>query len=51
MPADARTIVECLIAAHYSEQEIFDYLTGPLGLSDAEALRALDQVRGPGRLR
>lgn len=43
---DLRAIVECLLAAHYSEAEIVDYLTGPLGCSDAEAAAALLAARG-----
>jgi hypothetical protein len=42
---DLRAIVECLFAAHYSEHEIIDYLTGPLGLSDAEAMAAVLPAR------
>ena len=42
---DLRAIVECLIAAHYSEAEIVDYLTGPLGCSDADAAAALVAAR------
>jgi hypothetical protein len=48
---DTRAIVECLLAAHYSESEILDYLTGPLGLADADAFAALEAVCGPLRLR
>ena len=47
MPADTRTIVDCLIAAHYSEQEILDYLTGPLGMPEAAAFAAIEAARGP----
>jgi len=47
VPTDARTIVECLVASHYSEHEIFDYLTGPLGLSEAAAVAAIEAARGP----
>ncbi len=39
--ADLRAIADCLVAAHYSEHEILDYLTGPLGLTDAEAAAVL----------
>jgi hypothetical protein len=42
---DLRSIVECLFAAHYSEHEILDYLTGTLGCSDAEAAAALVAAR------
>jgi hypothetical protein len=42
---DLRAIVECLFTAHYSEAEIVDYLTGPLGRSDAEAAAALAAAR------
>jgi hypothetical protein len=45
--ADARAIVECLIAAHYSEHEILAYLIGPLGLPEATALAAIEAARGP----
>jgi hypothetical protein len=38
---DLRAIVECLVAAHYSEHEILDYLTGPLGYPDEVAAAAL----------
>jgi hypothetical protein len=38
---DLGAIVECLVAAHYSEHEILDYLTGPLGCSDETAAAAL----------
>ena len=41
LTSDLQAIVECLFAAHYSENEILDYLTGPLGLSDAEATAAV----------
>ena len=47
MAADARSIVECLIAAHYSEHEIFDYLTGALGLPEPAAFAAMEDARGP----
>ncbi len=47
MAIDTRAIVECLVAAHYSEAEILDYLTGPLDLSEADAFAALEVVRGP----
>ena len=38
---DLRTIIDCLLAAQYTQDEIFDYLTGPLGLSEAEAAAAV----------
>jgi len=40
-----QAIVECLLAAHYSEDEILDYLTGPLGCSDADATAAVLAAR------
>jgi hypothetical protein len=43
--ADLHSIVECLFAAHYSEPEILDYLTGPLGCGDAEAAAVLLATR------
>jgi hypothetical protein len=43
---DLRAIVDCLLAAHYSEDEILDYLTGPLGLPDREAVAAVLRSRG-----
>ena len=42
---DLRAIVECLVAAQYSEHEILDYLTGPLGCSDEAATAALVAAR------
>ena len=48
---DARAIVECLLAGHYSDSEIFDYLVGPLGLPEADAFAQLEAVRGPVRSR
>jgi hypothetical protein len=48
---DTRAIVECLLAAQYSDGEILDYLTGPLGLTEADAFGVLEAVRGPIRLR
>jgi hypothetical protein len=42
---DLRAIVECLVAARYSEHEILDYLTGPLGCSDEAATAALAAAR------
>ena len=46
MRTDLRAVVECLLTAHYSEQEIFDYLTGPLGVTEAEAERAWRETAG-----
>jgi hypothetical protein len=43
---DLRAIVECLFAAQYSECEIVEYLTGPLGCSDEAAAAALIAARG-----
>ncbi len=43
MQTDLRAVVECLLTAHYSEIEIVEYLTGPFGVTEVEALRA---VRG-----
>jgi hypothetical protein len=48
--ADTRAIVECLLAAHYSDGEILDYLIWPLGLAEGDAFAALEAVRGPLRL-
>jgi hypothetical protein len=42
---DLQAIVDCLFAAHYSEDEILDYLTGPLGLADADAAAAVLRSR------
>jgi hypothetical protein len=42
---DLRAIVECLVVAHYSDHEILDYLTGPLGCSDEAAAAALVAAR------
>jgi hypothetical protein len=42
-----RAVVECLLTAHYSEREIIDYLTGPLGVPEADAVRALRELAGP----
>jgi hypothetical protein len=47
MPADLRAIVECLLAAHYSECEIVDYLAGPFGLPLEQAIREVQRVSGP----
>jgi hypothetical protein len=46
---DIRAIVECLLAAHYSDREILDYLVWPLGLAEPDAGAALEAVRGPVR--
>ena len=51
MPVDTRAVVECLLAAQYSDCEILDYLTGPLGLAEADAFAELEAVRGPIRFR
>ena len=51
MAADLQSIVECLLAAHYSEDEILDYLVGPLGTNELEAHLALEAARGPSRFR
>ena len=48
---DTRAIVECLLAAQYSDSEILDYLIGPLGITEVEAFAVLESVRGPLRLR
>jgi hypothetical protein len=42
---DLGAIVDCLLAAHYPDDEILDYLTGPLGCSDAEAVAILAAAR------
>jgi hypothetical protein len=47
---NVRAIVECLLAAHYSDGEILDYLVWPLGMPEADAFDALEAVRGPVRL-
>ena len=47
MAADPRTIVDCLVAAHYAEHEIFDYLTATLGMPEAAACAAIEAARGP----
>jgi len=44
--ADLRAIVECLLTAHYSDVEIVDYLKGPLGLTEHEAVRAVRDAAG-----
>jgi hypothetical protein len=41
MYTDLRVIVDCLRTAHYSEGEIADYLERTLGVSPADAARAL----------
>jgi hypothetical protein len=46
---NVRAIVECLLAAHYTEGEILDYLIWPLGLTEADAFAALEAVRVPVR--
>lgn len=46
MQTDRRAIVECLLSARYTEAEIIDYLKGPLGLSDAEAIAAVRDATG-----
>ena len=51
METDRRAIVECLLTASYTEGEIIDYLTGPLGLSEDEAMRAMRDVAGISRNR
>jgi hypothetical protein len=45
---DRRAIVECLLSARYSESEIIDYLEGPLGLSEADAVIAVRDATGAG---
>jgi len=47
---DLRAVVECLLTAHYSELEIVDYLTGPIGVSEADAARAVQEVAGTGTI-
>jgi hypothetical protein len=42
-------MVECLLTARYSESEIVDYLTGPLGLLDEDAIQAVRDVSGASR--
>jgi len=46
MRTELRAVVECLLTAHYSEQEIVDYLTGPIGVTEAEAVRAVQDCAG-----
>jgi hypothetical protein len=45
---DLRAIVECLRTAHYSEGEIVDYLKGPFGLTEDDALAAVSGSAGAG---
>jgi hypothetical protein len=47
---DLRTVVECLLTAHYSEQEIIDYLVGPIGVTEAAAIHAVRDCAGSGDL-
>jgi hypothetical protein len=47
---DRRAIVECLLSARYSEAEIIDYLKGPLGLSEDEAVNAVRDATGAGHI-
>jgi hypothetical protein len=47
---DRRAIVECLLSARYSEAEIIDYLKGPLGLSEDEAVNAMRDATGAGHI-
>lgn len=42
-------MVECLLTAHYSESEIVDYLTGPLGIAEDDAIDAVRDACGPRR--
>jgi hypothetical protein len=49
MPVNTRAIIECLLAAHYSDGEILDYLVWPLGMPEEDAFAALEAVRGPVR--
>ncbi|MGO9872478.1 MAG: hypothetical protein ACLPVY_01655 [Acidimicrobiia bacterium] len=46
MNSDLRAIVECLLTAHYSDVEIVDYLKGPLGLTEHEAVCAVRDAAG-----
>jgi hypothetical protein len=48
MRTDLRAVVECLLTAHYSEQEIVDYLTGPIGVTEEAAIRAVRDWAGAG---
>jgi len=45
---DLRAIVECLRTAHYSEGEIVDYLKGPYGLTEDDAVAAVRDSAGAG---
>jgi len=49
MPVNTRAIIECLLAAHYTDGEILDYLVWPLGMPEADAFAELEAVRGPVR--
>jgi hypothetical protein len=51
MQTDRRAIVECLLSARYSEAEIIDYLKGPMGLSEDEAIAAVHDATGSARAR
>ncbi len=48
---DRRAIVECLLSARYSESEVIDYLKGPLGLSEDEAVNTVRDATGAGPVR
>ena len=43
---DLRGVVQCLLAAQYSECEIIDYLSGPFGLTWERAVAAVRQASG-----
>jgi hypothetical protein len=43
---DVRAVAECLLTAHYSEHEIVDYLMGPFGLAEDEAMSAVRDAGG-----
>jgi hypothetical protein len=45
--SDLRPIVECLLTAHYSEGEIIEYLLGPLGIPEDQAVLAVRDAAGP----
>ena len=45
---DLHAIVECLRTAHYSEGEIVDYLKGPFGLTEDDAVAAVCDSAGAG---
>ena len=47
MHTNLRPIVECLLTADYSEGEIIDYLQGPLGVPEDEAVLAVREAAGP----